>query len=272
MNSSIQYTIAGFLNISRLRFFVASVAVHVLMLSLFYPARPIRVAVPETIPVSLVNPREPQPSTAPTPHPAPARPRRSPGIAPKPSLRPLTNPAPARRRIPEKSPSDDEAPRPTPPPSDPIRAPRQTQTLPEPSVVTERSLPSLKELLPPANYAAATQANAPVSLSTRDPVYVSYFNKIKQLIESHWNYPELALRYGLQGKLSLEFTIGASGQLERLRLVRSSGSQLLDDEALRAIKAAAPFPAIPPWIKSNPLSISASMEYLDNRRNYRFTR
>ena len=65
--------------------------------------------------------------------------------------------------------------------------------------------------------------------------------------------PELALRYGLQGRLALEFTIGSTGQLERLRIVRSSGSQFLDDEALRAIKAAAPFPPIPPWIKPNPL-------------------
>ncbi len=80
----------------------------------------------------------------------------------------------------------------------------------------------------------------------------------------------MALRYGLQGKLALEFTISGSGQLERIRLIRSSGSQLLDDEAMRAVKAAAPFPPIPPWIKPNPLSISASMEYHDNRVNYRF--
>ena len=29
---------------------------------------------------------------------------------------------------------------------------------------------------------------------------------------------------------------------------------------------------IPPWIKANPLLISASMEYHDNRLDYRFTR
>ena len=101
---------------------------------------------------------------------------------------------------------------------------------------------------------------------------MTYFNKVKQLIESQWEYPELALRYGLQGTLALEFMIGSSGQLERLRLIRSSGSQVLDEEALRAIKAAAPFPPIPPWIKPNPLLISASMEYHDNRLNYRFAR
>jgi len=47
---------------------------------------------------------------------------------------------------------------------------------------------------------------------------------------------------------------------------------VLDEEAVRAITAAAPFPPIPPWIKQNPLFISASMEYHDNRLNYRFAR
>ena len=102
-------------------------------------------------------------------------------------------------------------------------------------------------------------------------MYVTYFTKVKQLIESQWEYPEIALRYGLQGRLALQFMIGGNGQLEQLRLIRSSGSQVLDEEAVRAIKAAAPFPPIPPWIKPNPLLISASMEYHDNRVNYRFS-
>ncbi len=147
------------------------------------------------------------------------------------------------------------------------------ETIPEQSVVAERQLPTLKELLPEPTWSSSSARNdAPVSLNTRDPVYVTYFTKIKQLIESQWEYPELALRYGLQGRLALEFTIGGNGRLDQLRLIRSSGSQLLDEEALRAIKAAAPFPPIPSWIKPNPLSISASMEYHDNRLNYRFTR
>ena len=75
-----------------------------------------------------------------------------------------------------------------------------------------------------------------------------------------------------QGKLAVEFTILGNGQLQRLRLIRSSGSLLLDDEALRAIKAAAPFPPIPPWIKPNPLPISATMEYRDSRLDYRLMR
>ncbi len=139
-------------------------------------------------------------------------------------------------------------------------------------MVADRELPTMKELLPSATWSSNSRSPAAVSLNTRDPIYVSYFNKIKQSIELRWEYPEVALRYGLQGRLALEFTITSTGQLDRLRIIRSSGSQVLDEEALRAIRAAAPFPPIPPWIKTNPLFVSATMEYNDNRLNYRYTR
>jgi hypothetical protein len=92
----------------------------------------------------------------------------------------------------------------------------------------------LKELLPSATWSSSSaRADMPISLNTNDPVYVTYFTKVKQLIESQWEYPEIALRYGLQGRLALQFMIGGNGQLEQLRLIRSSGSQVLDEEAVR---------------------------------------
>ncbi len=158
-------------------------------------------------------------------------------------------------------------------PEQPAPAPTRLMQPIETTVVNQRRLPTVKELLPPITYSRSEgRGSAPVSLNTKDPAYISYFNRIKQAIEQNWEYPELALRYGLQGRLSLEFAVDSNGQLEQLRITRSSGSQLLDDEALRAIKAAAPFPPIPTWIKGNPLSISVSMEYNDNRLNYRYAR
>lgn len=175
----------------------------------------------------------------------------------------------ASRPAPEKPPSGerprDEAVNGLPVPTAPV--PPRDQPV-EKSVTAERRLPTAKELLPPLTYSTG-EGRAPVSLNTRDPVYVSYFNRIKQAIEINWEYPELAKRYGLQGKLLVEFTVSADGQLEAVRVVRSSGSQLLDDEALRAIRAAAPFPRVPPWLKGSSLPISAAMEYSDSRLNYR---
>ena len=275
---SLYYTMVATLDIPYLRFFAVSVAVHLAMFLIVYPARPVRVGEQEKISVSLLEtPAKIQPETAkkieaaPTPIPAPVRRARKPATIAKkdpPQTPAKTQAAPAE--LGEEKPL---ARAPSAPAAAPKPPPEPPAIVPEESVVAERPLPTVKELLPPLTWSADSRSsNAPISLNTRDPLYVSYFTKIKQLIESHWQYPELALRYGLQGRLFLEFTVGADGRLERLRMVRSSGSQLLDEEALRAIKAAAPFPPIPRWIQPNPLPISAAMEYHDNRVNYQFAR
>jgi periplasmic protein TonB len=163
-----------------------------------------------------------------------------------------------KERKPEPAPAKEPAP------------PRQT--VEENLSRAERRLPTVQELLPPLTWSSPRAGNsrdAAIALNTRDPQYITYFNSIKRNIEFVWEYPEPALRYGLQGKLLLEFTILASGELESAQIVRSSGSNLLDHEALRAMKAAAPFRPIPPWIDKRRLTITASFEYLDNRLDYR---
>ena len=269
---NLYYTIVGFLNKSYLRFFGVSIAVHFVLFFFVYPAPPIPRSEPETIPVSLLE-REPQ-ALMRVPQTPPTRAANTPTIiARKNSLPASAKTDPARARDRQKAePEIIARADPTPPRPQPAPPPVPREIIPEQSVVAERPLPTMKELLPPIGWSSSSRSNAPVSLNTRDPIYVTYFTKIKQLIESQWEYPELAQRYGLQGRLAVEFTIGSHGQLERLRVVRSSGSQLLDDEALRAIKAAAPFPPIPSWIKPNPLPIAAAMEYHDSRLDYRFAR
>ena len=257
-------------NIWYLRFFMLSLALHGALLLVVRPKKvPVAHYGSNPIAVTVLAPTE----NSPPMDSIPAQPRAHETPRSKDSRRPAAKAAPARKptALPPVVAVPTESPPPPPSEPDAVAAPAP-QTLPAQSVVVERPLPSLKELLPPPAWSAGASAGAPVSLNSKDPVYVTYFTKIKQLIESQWQYPELALRYGLQGRLSLEFTIGALGQLERLRMIRSSGSQLLDDEALRAIKAAAPFPPIPPWVKPVPLSVSAAMEYHDNRVKYDFNR
>ena len=140
--------------------------------------------------------------------------------------------------------------------------------------IVQRPLPTLKELLPSATWSPSIEQpnnkEGPVRLDTSEPKYVSYFTSIKRAIEHVWEYPESALKLGLQGKLVMEFTISGDGRLEGTRLIRSSGFSVLDQEAARAVQAAAPFHAIPPWIGKSRLEVVASFEYHDNRLNYGF--
>ncbi len=110
-----------------------------------------------------------------------------------------------------------------------------------------------------------------VRLDSTDPNYISYLASVKRDIELVWEYPPPALSQGIQGVLVVEFRIKKNGTLMQAQLVRSSGYPILDDEAIRAVQAAAPFHPIPPWIGKERLAISASFEYDDNRLKYSYT-
>ena len=110
-----------------------------------------------------------------------------------------------------------------------------------------------------------------VRLDSQDPNYISYLSSIKRDIELVWEYPPPALSQGIQGRLVVEFRIKKNGSLMGAQLVHSSGSPILDKEAIRAIQAAAPFHPIPRWIRKERLAISASFEYYDNRLKYSYT-
>jgi protein TonB len=272
----VKYTIpVAYLNTPLLRFFVASLTIHVILLLLWQ--QPVnRTISPETIAVSLLPPQPEESQTKPSPAPraTPRRPSKAPVQVAKKNA-PLLREKPVREKTArDKTASPLESPEEKEPAHQEAR-PRLREPIPDRAIFAERPLPTLKELLPQVGWSADARtrgADGPVRLDTKDPQYVTYFNSIKRAIEVVWQYPELALRYGLQGRLLLEFSILGNGDLESAKIVRSSGSNLLDEEALRAVKAAAPFGAIPPWIGRNRIDIVASFEYLDNRLNYRYMR
>ena len=101
----------------------------------------------------------------------------------------------------------------------------------------------------------------PISLDTKEEKYASYFARIKHQIERVWVYPDQAARRGVSGKLSLKFRISRDGNLLEVRLVDSSGSNLLDDAAINAVKGASPYYPFPVTIERDDLSILATFIY-----------
>jgi periplasmic protein TonB len=267
------YTYVAYLNISLLRFFAISLAIHLILLlwSAQLPHRPI---LQPPIPVSLIPPPQVSRSES-SPSPESSRPptdvQRRTAKVPTRIAKKAAPPVAEKTAIPKEIPPAKEPKREEPKREEPRLAAREQ--IPNQAIVAERPLPTLKELLPPVGWSTEARSRGtegPIRLDTNNPQYVTYFNSIKRAIEVVWQYPELALRYGLQGRLLLEFSILGNGELERAKIVRSSGSNLLDEEALRAVKTAAPFGPIPPWIGRNRVDIIASFEYVDNRLNYRF--
>lgn len=92
--------------------------------------------------------------------------------------------------------------------------------------------------------------------------YISYFASIKRKIELVWQYPYEAAAAGIQGELIIEFVIARSGAVNSIELVRGSGSKILDDEAIRSIRTAAPFDPIPAEYKIPSLQIRGRFVYI----------
>lgn len=245
---------------SLIPFVVISSAFH-LMLALGWYARYDAPPVPQYIPVTVIPPPEEKPVAPQIEREAPSRAQRTPAQVAKKSpniARPKLEPDKTPANLAEKHNLPD-------PPLDP--KPHRTD-----ETIVARPLPTLKDLLPPvySSYLEGSRSTrGAIPLNSKDPRYVSYLTSVKQAIEIVWIYPEMAKRYRLRGRVLLEFAILANGQLEGIHMMRSSGSSMLDEEALRALRAAAPFRALPAEIGTR-LQISASFEYVDDRLKYSF--
>ncbi len=101
-----------------------------------------------------------------------------------------------------------------------------------------------------------------ISISTQASRYASYLHKVKRKIELVWEYPPLAGEMGIQGRLFVKFEIDRKGHLRMIKLLKSSGAKILDEEAIRAIKEAAPYPPFPPDFKVNSIKIHACFDYI----------
>lgn len=103
--------------------------------------------------------------------------------------------------------------------------------------------------------------NEPVSLDTTETKYASYFARIKHQIERVWSYPLDAARKGLSGEMTINFKISKDGNLVGVERISSSGHEILDHAAIKAVKDAAPFYPFPLTIKKDKLSIMATFIY-----------
>lgn len=101
-----------------------------------------------------------------------------------------------------------------------------------------------------------------VSLNTTEFKYYSYFAHIKQRIELAWNYPHEAQERRESGRLTIVFTIESGGNVSSVKLIKSSGYEILDEYAINAVRFASPFNPIPASIGTKRLRITANFEYI----------
>lgn len=110
---------------------------------------------------------------------------------------------------------------------------------------------------------------AVVSLNTKEFRFVDYFSEIKRRIELVWQYPEEAALGGKSGEVTIRFSLRKNGSLIDVTIVHSTGVKILDDEALLAIKTAAPYPPFPEGIDKKRLHIVGTFVYMPSYGAYR---
>jgi TonB family C-terminal domain len=72
-----------------------------------------------------------------------------------------------------------------------------------------------------------------------------HFAYIKELIQQHIRYPEMARRMGWQGKVIVDFIIRENGNATDIKIVKSSGFEVLDNNVIKTVKKVTPFPKPP---------------------------
>ena len=114
---------------------------------------------------------------------------------------------------------------------------------------------------PAAAKPSSEETQDTISLDTDDKRYVTYAQAIKERIAGQWKYPQEARKKRMEGRLVALFSLNREGALTRMEIIRSSGHEVLDREAERAVQSAAPFPPFPSTVPVSRLNINVSIDY-----------
>lgn len=98
---------------------------------------------------------------------------------------------------------------------------------------------------PVSGSSSNSSANFSSSSSTAISGHQSWHSEIHQRLAKVKRYPRAALRYRSTGVSQVKVTVDSKGEVVAASLINSSGTQVLDKEAIATIQRAAPFPAPP---------------------------
>lgn len=198
------------------------------------------VPLPPPVPVP-----EPQPSVDPTP--PPPKPPPPPQI-----VIPPTPPAAAPVvELPEPPPS-----LPRSPPKRPLVQPRAVQQPPRPVS------PSKPETAPAQTASPSTPAPAAAeSAASYSGAVPMWRGELAERLQRSKRYPESARAHDEQGTATARFTMDRSGHVLSISLVRSSGSQALDEEALALIRRADPLPPMPSDMAGETITLTVPVTF-----------
>jgi len=109
--------------------------------------------------------------------------------------------------------------------------------------------------------AARAAAPVPGAASHNPDAVPNWKSLLVARLERNKRYPPEAQSRGEQGVAQLAFSVDRSGGVHHARIVRSSGSNLLDEATLALLGRAAPLPPPPPEIAGAQIAIQVPIRY-----------
>ncbi|MBC7943825.1 MAG: energy transducer TonB, partial [Burkholderiales bacterium] len=225
--------------------------------------RPKAIEPPPTITVELMPPVEPAAKVAPAPP--------SPEVIPESKPEPIVElpPEPVAEVVPEPIPKPELKPKPEPKPKPgrkkpaPVKAP-PPETAPEPEVASEPTpppiaKPSAPEAPPPV--VIPSEPLKPQAQPVDDNLLDGYAQILSGAIGKFQKYPRVAQMRGWEGTVEVLLKIAAGGAVRDISLVKSSGFDVLDEQALAMVKQATPLPKPPANLSARDFSVKVPIVF-----------
>ena len=149
----------------------------------------------------------------------------------------------------------------------PLRAAPMPATPPAlantPSMDTPDSMPlssttSVQATVPTVPGFSATAADAMAGFMTRQ----DYYELVKMRVEALKKYPAQARKNEVQGEVVVRFELDENGKVLSLSIPKSSGSESLDQAAMRAVQQASPFPHPPSGMFKYPFRLQLAIQFM----------
>ncbi len=131
--------------------------------------------------------------------------------------------------------------------------------------ILAQDAPSSQAAAPPPIEAATEgpKAAAPMQGASRKPnqAQVSWQKSLHLHLSKHKRYPGEARSRRVQGVVTVAFTLDSTGKVTNVRILKGSGSSLLDEEALAMLTRASPLPAPPEDMAPSALNLSLPIQF-----------
>jgi len=140
--------------------------------------------------------------------------------------------------------------------------PRPHETAEPKEQKQRRKLANLNSAPPKSEHAAARAVAPSPGAASRDPNAVpNWKSELVARLQRYKRYPGEAQARGEEGVAQLAFSVDRGGGVHNARIVRSSGSSLLDRATLDLISRAQPLPAPPADIRGAQIAIVVPINY-----------